>query len=1848
MSTSNGTGVVYPMLRNTEVKEEALIDPVNKFRVSQPQTLIDTDFEYGLQTTKWETVEMVNNIPSFFSRNGDDPIPLADVMIAADSYLVTVTTASAHNLSKGSPIMISGLDSVTAEGSYCVLSVLSATQFIYRARQKQTTTRSIFDTFSTYLYPARVFQATQYSVSRLATITTDTNASSRITVNTLDPHGFSVGSSFMITNSIGGKRVQFAASLVDPADTLTFTYDVTSPASNPDGSNFTARTVVPYAYQSKRSLFFNPLTDVNTTNRTVTLPSHGLTTGESVMYVPPPDDGVLGGLSAYKLYSVVRVDANTVNLRDYTQSASTLTSGWVCLRYGVHHGEGPSFYVTQKATSISTVTSFASVSAIGVAAGTFPANNSLMLLGYFRPNSTASTWQFSLKTAGSAYMWIGDTAISGFTMGPSSNAVVNNGGSHAAQTIMSANLTLTSGEFYPVRIIYGTSSGAGDLALTFSGPSVAATSNGALAPGFWYSTYNSGSFTPSVDATNIALSLAGTSATNGNHALLKAYPVRSVNFQADTVTLSMNTSNSANARLINNDAVAIFSGDTKRRGFGLENFATCANNIYSTAGSSNPNYTLYYVRNTPVVGPLTTDLQLSLSPGGSVRDITSSYNLIFGLTWAVPVSTILEFSSFYSAGHGMSNNDQVVYTVLSGTGPSGLVSGTTYYAEVVSTNFFRLKSGTGASPVVAVQNFGTSASMRFVRTIVNPNANTIYSPSHDLIDSTPVVYTSGDNSAIPGLTKNATYYVINSTNDRFALTSVKGSLANMINITSTGSGTHQVFAREAVDGNYTVVTVPSSTSFEMQANFQVPALQFAINTRQNLVISANIFYVTQHRLMTGTPLMYDSNGNSAFGGLSQGSTYYAIRIDTNTFRLAASTVDAVNGTAIAITSGDDGSVHYLSTTTLSGEFVVPGVGFALSGSNILTCNTGIDFLSNFRIGDRFMVEVPGNVVSVTVSAVDATNDVVTTATTHGLSTGDAVWYMTASPSSVISGLAQNTMYYVGTSGTGVTSASTQFKLYNTLANAQANTNSIDIQSTLPVGIFSRVLPTAFDISTINVSNGTPTGILTLGVTSHNWSTGDYVVYTANITGTISGLTDGNIYYVNVSGLGANQVQLHPTFNDAVGSTNAMTITSAVLTGRHVLNKVTSNTIFESMVTEIKSSSAIGLATSMPITAPTCSPILTTLLYPRADGYTMHRAYDGGVEIIPSMNPDSQIIRQTRKYFRYQSGKGIQVSKSVNFSPPTPIEGLTRNGAVATALTRRPHRLSPGVPIVVEGVSQTTDAESSFWNGAYTVLATPTVDSFTFALSTVPPETVAGGYPAYTVSSWVNSAVRVGLFDDQNGIFFEYDGTNLNCVRRNSTKQLSGAVTVAFNSQLVSGSANTRFLTALVVGDRVVIKGQTYKVIDIPNDSTFYVQPPYRGVNATNVIVTRTTESRVPQSQWSVDRCDGNGPTGYDLDIHKIQMIYIDYAWYGGGKVRFGFKDTMGRCRYVHEFIHNNNFTEAYLRSGNLPARYEVATTGVPSFVPALMHWGTSVIMDGRFDEDGAYLFTAAGSQLSFGNGDSLTFTVTFSDATKQNFFRTYTVYDPTLGTNVKCYRMYTSTAFTTVQNIRSGTTLTGSGLDAGTRTVGAPIKDGGSSGAFIYINVQPQLTAQGTALVTGAQSITAGDPTDFLPNFIPLISIRLSPSVDNGRPGALGSREIVNRMQLQLKSIGILTTHDSEIRLLLNGYPYTKSWVRVTPPSLGQLIYHTKNDMLNGGTQIFAFRASGGSPDSTGRRTSTNAIVSLEDLSNLGNSILAGDDVFPNGPDVLTIGATCLDTSGITITTPFSITGRITWAESQA
>jgi hypothetical protein len=73
------------------------------------------------------------------------------------------------------------------------------------------------------------------------------------------------------------------------------------------------------------------------------------------------------------------------------------------------------------------------------------------------------------------------------------------------------------------------------------------------------------------------------------------------------------------------------------------------------------------------------------------------------------------------------------------------------------------------------------------------------------------------------------------------------------------------------------------------------------------------------------------------------------------------------------------------------------------------------------------------------------------------------------------------------------------------------------------------------------------------------------------------------------------------------------------------------------------------------------------------------------------------------------------------------------------------------------------------------------------------------YAKVTVVNWHGANVRAGCFDEQNGMFWEYSGSILSVVRRNSIQQLTGTVGINANTNLVIGS-NSRFTQQAKVGE----------------------------------------------------------------------------------------------------------------------------------------------------------------------------------------------------------------------------------------------------------------------------------------------------------------------------------------------------------------------------------------------------------------------------------------------------------------
>ncbi len=84
-------------------------DAIERIRVSNPTSLIDADFEYGLQDTKWQGLGLNRNIPSFYELPS---LPLTVTDITSDGASgfsnITITVSAGEALSIDTPVSVSG------------------------------------------------------------------------------------------------------------------------------------------------------------------------------------------------------------------------------------------------------------------------------------------------------------------------------------------------------------------------------------------------------------------------------------------------------------------------------------------------------------------------------------------------------------------------------------------------------------------------------------------------------------------------------------------------------------------------------------------------------------------------------------------------------------------------------------------------------------------------------------------------------------------------------------------------------------------------------------------------------------------------------------------------------------------------------------------------------------------------------------------------------------------------------------------------------------------------------------------------------------------------------------------------------------------------------------------------------------------------------------------------------------------------------------------------------------------------------------------------------------------------------------------------------------------------------------------------------------------------------------------------------------------------------------------------------------------------------------------------------------------------------------------------------------
>ena len=112
-----------------------------------------------------------------------------------------------------------------------------------------------------------------------------------------------------------------------------------------------------------------------------------------------------------------------------------------------------------------------------------------------------------------------------------------------------------------------------------------------------------------------------------------------------------------------------------------------------------------------------------------------------------------------------------------------------------------------------------------------------------------------------------------------------------------------------------------------------------------------------------------------------------------------------------------------------------------------------------------------------------------------------------------------------------------------------------------------------------------------------------------------------------------------------------------------------------------------------------------------------------------------------------------------------------------------------------------------------------------------------------------------------------------------------------------------------------------------------------------------TETKIPQSQWNIDKLDGTGPSRLTLDMSKAQIQFIDIEWLGLGTVRTGFVIN-GQFIHCHSFQHANIITSTYMTTACLPVRAEIENTGATASSSTLKIVCTSVLSEGGYEPRG--------------------------------------------------------------------------------------------------------------------------------------------------------------------------------------------------------------------------------------------------------------------------------------------------------
>ena len=1678
-------------------------DAIERFRIAKPQSMIDADFEYGLQPTKWQAIATQRGYPSIYEVPGTD-IDIASVTTDASTgtagigaSLITVTTVGPHSMLAGDPLTIigfagSGVEGAgRAQGSFVVNAITSNKIFNYYAKAKVGTSNAqVISTKFTQMRKGAFYTGADLGEPTFSVVTQGSSGSVATSLKVLSgqtivpftgtapPTGAPVAGTGIATGTQITAITGSGGAIVSPKIKGDYASGVTQ-VEVVDAAGILQNSVM-----DRGDGFGTNIINVNGMVLTLSSPLQSSLIGDQTVYQnvaglnrSPNGSGATWNVSWTGGTYTVAISVTGLNY----QVGDAITILGTALSAST-----PANDLTINIDSVDTAGEILSFSYSGTAFdGTGSVSNVTGSVpggvgtgGTFNITKTAGTYSVALASKtytaitpayaggnGAGSIWditILNNTFSAVTMSNGGTGFIVNDSLRFAGTefggVGDTNelLIRVTGESSGVITGHSSAGTAPDAVVTYSNPAFTTSGSGTLAQfnvtrtGTTYSAVITGLGTNYAQNDTITIdggNLGGASTTN-DCTLTIATVDGSGGITSVTETgTAVNTQSWTGLTSANNYV-----------GSGVQFSVT------NPGGGSYSNITV-----TTVGEHYTLGQELKIS-GTTLGGLSPTHDLTITLDTALGANDSVAQGNWTTSGNAVPGPESLAYVVndmleVSGSALGGVNTTNDAYVRVSSVD------ADGSITGLAVSGTGTDG------------------------DVTYTEIPEWDGSTIPGWTTNQSgtgaTFTIQRVGTAYTATVVAAGSGFVGTEQITILGTHLGGATAANDASFTISTVDGSGG--------ITAISAVTGTAANTQTYTNS--PTSKRIGQGEAFDISiSGGNYTVDAIAQAGTNFWVG---QIVKISGSTLYGAspgNDLSLEITSIDAVSTGGITgvTATGSANTGTGAVGTLISGSNRPQAGIGAVFYITRSYTNDSSTTYTEATVSSLGTGYNVGDQIVVSGSSLGGGTPTHDCSITVQAVNSFGGITQCTHSGSAVTGTGVS-------VYSSITLSDATTQVLPSSSTI----------TYSAIATIQVQFLTP-----------------------------HGLVPGDGFLV--------------TIGSDNGSNNHLLASGPFL------------------VTELPATNQLRFQARAP--GQITDQDWSGFVYVRPDSFFVHRPFDGGVQLgTGGPQHGAQAIRQSKKYIRYQSGKGILYTTGALFAPSYDIlnnvaEGKALGSVISVTTDEVDHGLQVGAIITLIGIAQQE------FNDDYTV--TQIVNERTFkitaqsTLSMLTPE--FKDQPQVSLKNWNGATVRSGIFDDQNGIFWEYDGVNLNLVQRTATRQLAGTISVNPDSNTITGTG-TRFREQLKAGDRIVIRGMTHVVSSVTDNITMNVTPDYRGVNVSSGVKSCLVfDKKVKQDNWNLDRVDGTGPSGYNLNVSKMQMIGLQMSWYGAGFIDYMTRGGDGNFIFCHRMRNSNINTEAYMRTGNQPVRYEVTNEGPNGKLSDNLTAGDTTIrlVDASF-------FPPGGGTLYI-----------------DNEIITYTTITGNKLTGV--------TRATQLTNFSAGATRS--------YTAGVAAEHFRNTGVVLISNsASPIISHWGSSYITDGDfdeergylfsysatnlELSTTKKTVFL--------IRLAPSVANALTGDLGDRDLLNRAQLLLEGIEITTEPESTNpgSLVVQGVINPQNYP-IDPSDIG---WTGLSGTAQGGQPSFAQIAAGGSVNWNGGETQvtatadTSAAISTQVTNNWWN-----------------------------------------------